>query len=70
MLVLQRRLLVDKKERKMFDEIEEELKDEQERGHKAARDLIEHLKAMGAKNCSMPIETEDGCYIVEVRKTL
>ena len=48
-----------------------ELKEELERGQKAAKDLIEHFENMGnAQKCSIPIETENGCYIIEVRKTL
>lgn len=49
---------------------EEELAKECKRGREAAEDLVEHLDNMGAANCSMPIETDNGCYIVEVRKTL
>ena len=49
----------------------EELKEELECGQLAARDLIEHFENMGDPDkCSIPIETDKGCYIIEVRKTL
>lgn len=42
-----------------------------------AEDLIEHFENMGnpkkgfsPARCSIPIETDKGCYIIEVRKTL
>jgi len=50
----------------MCKDLEEELK----KGRKAAADLIEHFENMGADKCSIPIETSDGCYIIEIRKTL
>lgn len=47
-----------------------ELEEELERGRKAAEDLIEHFESMGSpQKCSIPVETEEGCYIIEVRKT-
>ena len=48
----------------------EELTNELAKGRKAAEDLIEHFENMGADKCSIPIETSDGCYIIEIRKTL
>ena len=48
----------------------EELDEELARGSLLAFQLAEHLDAMGAANLSIPIETEEGCYIVEIRKTL
>ena len=50
----------------MCEELEQELR----RGEEAAQHLVEHLERMGADKASMPIVTDDGCYIVEVRKTL
>ena len=55
----------------MCKELEEEL----ERGRKAAYNLIEHFENMScagieAARCSIPIETEKGCYIIEIRRTL
>ena len=51
----------------MCKELEEELK----RGKEAAILLIEHFENMGSPaKCSIPIETDGGCYIIEVRKTL
>lgn len=51
----------------MCEELEEELK----RGMEAARELIEHIENMGnPTKCSIPIETDNGCYVIEVRKTL
>ena len=51
----------------------EELNEELERGTKAAKDLIKHFENMGNPEitfkCSIPIETENGCYIIEIRKT-
>lgn len=48
----------------------EELKEELENGNKAMKLLVEHLEAMCADKLTQHIETELGCYIVEVRKTL
>ena len=48
----------------------EELKGELAKGKKSAEDLIEHFENMGADKCSIPIETADGCYVIEIRKTL
>jgi len=49
----------------------EEANEELERGQKAAEDLIEHFENMGnPAKCSIPIETDKGCYIIEIRKTL
>jgi len=48
----------------------EELKEELDRGHKAAKDLVEHLENMSADKVSFPIQTENGCYQVKVVKTL
>ena len=58
----------------------EELKEELERGRKAAEGLIEHFENMGISSpdgktyppakCSIPIETDNGCYIIEIRKTI
>ncbi|HML73347.1 MAG TPA: hypothetical protein PKB02_02505 [Anaerohalosphaeraceae bacterium] len=50
----------------MCEELEESLNE----GHEAARRLVDHLLDMGAGKCTIPIETDDGCFIVEVRKTL
>lgn len=50
----------------MCEELEEELED----GEKAARALVEHLESMGAHKASIPIETDEGCYIVEIRRTM
>lgn len=50
----------------MCKELEKELKN----GENAANALIEHLENMGADNCKIPITNENGCYVVEVRKTL
>ena len=51
----------------MCEEFEEELK----RGQEAVRLLIEHIENMGAASgASMTHMTDNGCYIVEVRKTL
>jgi hypothetical protein len=50
----------------MCKELEEEL----ERGNTAAKALIEHLEVMGAAQCEIPITTDSGCYIINVRKTL
>ena len=47
----------------------EELEEELEEGEKAARLLAEHLESMGAGKCSIPISTDNGCYIIEIRKT-
>lgn len=48
----------------------EELEEELECGKKAAEDLVKHLENMGKpQKISISIETEDSCYIVEVRKT-
>ena len=58
--------IIGKKGEKMCEELEEEL----ERGETAARDLIEHFENMGnPEKCSIPIETDKGCYIIEIRKT-
>ena len=46
------------------------LEQELDQGRDAAKDLVEHLERMGADNCSRTVETDNGCYIVEVRKTL
>ena len=48
----------------------EELEHELEEGEKAAKALAEHLENMGANSFSRTVETDEGCYIVEVRKTL
>ena len=49
----------------------EELEEELARGQKAANDLIEHFENMGnPTKCAIPIQTNKGCYIIEVRKTL
>jgi|GEM_PF-4672355 len=49
----------------------EELTEELERGRLASELLIEHLESMGnAEKCKIPIETDNGCYIIEIRKTL
>jgi len=47
-----------------------ELNEELARGRKAAEDLVEHIEKMGIpEKVSIPIETDEGCYIVEARKT-
>ena len=53
----------------------QELKKELERGNHAARKLIKHFETMNfagyeAANRSIPITTDNGCYIIEIRKTL
>ena len=49
----------------------EELTEELERGQKAAKDLIEHFENTGnPQKCSIPIQTDKGLYIIEVRRTL
>ena len=50
----------------MCKELEEEL----QRGKELAKDLAEHLENSGASKITIPIETINGCYIVEIRKTL
>jgi hypothetical protein len=51
----------------MCKELEEEL----ERGHKAAEALCEHLENMGGvAQAEIPITTNSGCYIINIRKTL
>lgn len=51
----------------MCKELEEEL----ERGREAVRLLIEHLENMGgAAGASLTHMTDNGCYIIEIRKTL
>ncbi|MFA5381918.1 MAG: hypothetical protein WC356_02045 [Candidatus Micrarchaeia archaeon] len=50
----------------MCKELEEEL----ERGDNAAKALIEHLENMGAAQGEIPITTDSGCYIINIRKTL
>jgi len=41
-----------------------------ERGRALALLLVEHMEGAGAGKITTPITTDDGCYIVEVRKTL
>jgi len=48
----------------------EELNDEVENGYKLSRALVEHLESMGADYMSQAIETDHGCYIVKVVKTI
>lgn len=48
----------------------EELEEELEEGKKAAILLAEHLASMGAGKCTIPVEIDSGCFIVEIRKTL
>jgi len=48
----------------------EELNEELENGYRLSRALVEHLESMGAESMSQAIETDDGCYIVKVVKTL
>lgn len=48
----------------------EELEKELARGQKAAEDLIEHLESTGADKIKIPITTDNGCYIIEIRRTL
>jgi hypothetical protein len=47
----------------------EDLKEEIAERDKAATVLIEHLEAMGATQLQLPIQTDDGCYLVKVIKT-
>ena len=48
----------------------QELTEELARGRKAAEDLIKHFENMGNPGKgSIPIETDAGCYIIEIRKT-
>jgi len=49
---------------------DKELSEELKKGKQIAELLAEHLENMGAKNCSIPIEINSGCYIIEIRKTL
>jgi len=46
----------------------EELTEELERGRLASELLIERMG--NAEKCKIPIETDNGCYIIEIRKTL
>ena len=48
----------------------EDLKEELQDGEDAARAWAEHLESMGAGKASIPIETDSGCYVIEIRKTL
>ena len=48
----------------------EELEKELEEGDKAARLLVEHLERMGAAKANIPLETDNGCYHIEVKKVL
>jgi len=49
----------------------QELTDELERGDRAAKELCEHIEEMGmADKMSRTVQTENGCYVIEVRKTL
>ena len=53
------------------DQYEEELEEELRRGRIAARELAEHLERMGGtEKASIATQTNNGCYIIEVRKTL
>lgn len=47
-----------------------DLNEELTKGDEISKALVEHLENMGAANLSRTVETNDGCYIVEVRKTL
>lgn len=46
----------------------EELRDELDEGYHAACSLIEHLHAMGAASCRIPVEIDGVVYEVIVRK--
>ncbi|MFA5395569.1 MAG: hypothetical protein WC346_06055 [Methanogenium sp.] len=48
----------------------EELNEEQVQGRKIAENLVEHLEIMGADQIEFPIQTDCGCYLVKVIKTL
>ena len=48
----------------------EELNDELQEGRDAALRLCEHLERMCVDKLSIPVETDDGCYIVKIIKTL
>ena len=48
----------------------EELEEMLARGRKIAEDLAEHLEEAGAGKITIPLETDNGCYIVEIRRTL
>lgn len=48
----------------------DELVEELEKGQEAALLLCEHFERMKAAKLSLPIETENGCYVVEVKQTL
>ena len=51
----------------MCEELNEELKE----GANAAKRLAEHLENMGCVDkASIPVTTDSGCYMVEIRKTL
>jgi hypothetical protein len=48
----------------------EELNEELDNEDRIAKEAVEHLENMGAGQWSKTVETEDRCYIVEVRRTL
>lgn len=47
-----------------------ELEDELENSRRAAVELAEHLERMGAEKAKIPIQTDSGCYVIEIRKML
>ena len=49
----------------MCDELNEWI----EEGNKLMKDIVEHFEQSGADRSSTPISTNNGCYIVEIRKT-
>ena len=59
--------MISEERQKMCEGLNEEL----EEGRKVALALAEHLENMGmAEKASFPVETENGLYIIEIRRTL
>ena len=48
----------------------EEVNEEVAHGRKLAEDLVEHLETMGADSCGIPVETDGGCFLVKVIRTI
>lgn len=53
-----------------MSDLEDELMDELEDGRIAAEQLARHLVSMGAQKASIPVQIEDGCFVIEIRRTL
>ena len=51
-------------------EVGKEREDELVNGQVAAELSVAHLECMGSEKCSVSVQTNLGCYIVTVRKTL